>query len=75
MYPGGAPKSLETLCFSINSLISKRIIAFSSSNKNFAKALADCVFPTPVGPKNKKLPIGLLSVLSPAVLRLILFFF
>ena len=35
------------------------MILFSSSNNCSASALATSVLPTPVGPKNKKEPIGL----------------
>ena len=42
-------------------------MAFSLSNKNSASALANSVLPTPVGPKNKKLPIGLLGSFKPAL--------
>ena len=57
-YPGGAPTNLLTLWRSWYSLMSMRVIAFSSSNKYAAKVLANSVLPTPVVPKNKKLPIG-----------------
>src|SRR5436305_975364 len=40
------------------SLMSMRIIAFSSSNKNSARARESSVFPTPVGPRKMKEPIG-----------------
>ena len=40
---------------------------FSESNKVDANDLASSVLPTPVGPKNKKLPIGLLGSLIPAL--------
>ncbi len=46
----------------MNSLMSMRTIAFSSSNKNSASALVSSVLPTPVGPRNKKRsdrPIGI----------------
>ena len=46
--------------------MSIRVIAFSSSNKNSAKAFANSVFPTPVEPKNKNEPIGFPSSLRPA---------
>ena len=51
MYPGGAPNKREELCLSINSLISIRIKASSVPNIIRAKALANSVLPTPVGPK------------------------
>ncbi len=63
--------SLDAACFSMYSLISRRIIDFSLSNKNLAKLFAVSVLPTPVGPKNKKLPIGLFASDSPALFRLI----
>ena len=49
------------------SLMSILSMAFSSSNKNSASALVSSVLPTPVGPKNKKLPIGLCSSDIPAL--------
>jgi len=45
------------------SLMSMRVMAFSSSNKNSASALHSSVLPTPVGPRNKKLPMGRFSIL------------
>ena len=45
--------------------------AFSSLNKKSASVFASSVFPTPVGPINKKLPKGLLGSLKPERLRLI----
>ena len=59
--PGGAPISLDTECFSMYSLISMRTIFCSSSNRLSARALASSVLPTPVGPKNRKEPMGLLG--------------
>ena len=47
----------EIVCFSLYSLISIRVIAFASWNKNSDNALAVSVLPTPVGPRNRKLPI------------------
>ena len=58
MYPGGEPIIFETECFSINSDMSTRNNAFSSSNINSASALVSSVFPTPVGPRKRKEPIG-----------------
>ena len=72
-YPGGEPMSLDTLCFSIYSDISTRIIAFSSPNNASASALESSVFPTPVGPKNIKEPIGLFGSFNPTRPRLIAF--
>ena len=65
--------SLDTLCFSIYSDISTRIIAFSSPNNASASALESSVFPTPVGPKNIKEPIGLFGSFNPTRPRLIAF--
>ncbi len=64
-YPGGAPTSLETLCFSIYSDISILISASSSLNINSASDFASSVLPTPVGPKNKKVPIGRFGSFKP----------
>ena len=58
-YPGGAPIRRATECFSMNSLMSIRTIARSSSKRNSAKVFAVSVFPTPVGPRNIKDPMGL----------------
>ena len=55
------------------SLMSMRTIACSSSNRNSASALAVSVFPTPVGPRKMKLPIGRFGSLSPARERRIAF--
>ena len=49
--------------------ISMRIIAFSSSKRHSANAFASSVLPTPVGPRNKKLPMGCSGSASPARLR------
>ncbi|OPZ76970.1 MAG: hypothetical protein BWY79_01374 [Actinobacteria bacterium ADurb.Bin444] len=57
--------SLATECFSMNSLMSMRTMAFSSSNMNSANARASSVLPTPVGPKKMKLPIGRLGSCRP----------
>ncbi len=51
------------------SLMSIRISASSESNNSRAITLANCVFPTPVWPKNINEPIGLLGSLRPALLR------
>ena len=45
-------------------------MAFSSSNKTSAKALANSVLPTPVGPKKINDPTGLFGSCNPARLRL-----
>ena len=55
--------SLETVCFSMYSLISKRM---SSTPRDLASCRASSVFPTPVGPVNKKLPTGRRGALRPA---------
>ncbi|RUP50217.1 hypothetical protein BC936DRAFT_139964 [Jimgerdemannia flammicorona] len=47
-------------------LMSILIIALASSNKNAANSLHSSVFPTPVGPKNMKLPNGLFGFCNPA---------
>ena len=52
----------------VNSLMSIRVIDFSSSKRTSANALANSVFPTPVGLKDKK-PIGLFGSWSPALDR------
>ena len=62
----GEPMILETLCFSMYSLISTRTKASSVSNINSAKALANSVLPTPVGPKKIKEPMGRLGSEMPA---------
>lgn len=50
--------------------MSTRIIASSSPNIDSAKALANSVLPTPVGPRKIKLPIGRLGSFNPARARL-----
>ena len=62
--------SRDTEYFSMYSLISIRTILFSSSNRLSASALASSVLPTPVGPRNRKDPIGLLGSLIPALERM-----
>ena len=46
----------------MNSLMSMRTMASSSSNRNSASALHSSVLPTPVGPRNRNEPIGRLRV-------------
>ena len=58
--------NFETECFSINSLMSKRISARSEPNKNSAIERATSVLPTPVGPKKRNEPTGRCGFLSPA---------
>ena len=50
--------SRETENFSMYSLMSMRIMAVSSSNRNSARARASSVLPTPVGPRKRNEPIG-----------------
>ena len=64
-YPGGEPIIFDTLCFSIYSDISTRIIDCSLPNTASASAFEISVFPTPVGPKNRKEPIGRLGSFNP----------
>ena len=56
---------LDTLCFSIYSDISTLIRASSLPNTASARAFESSVLPTPVGPRNRKEPTGLLGSLSP----------
>src|SRR3982750_2595324 len=46
--------------------MSIRTMACSESNMNSASALASSVFPTPVGPMNRKAPIGRFGSRRPA---------
>ena len=55
----------DTVCFSWYSDMSMRTIACSSSNRNSASARASSVLPTPVGPRNRKLPSGRLGSCKP----------
>ena len=48
-------------------------MACSSWKRNSARDRANCVLPTPVGPKNIKLPMGRFGSWSPALARLIEF--
>src|SRR5579863_9061761 len=66
MYPGGAPTRRETVCFSMYSLMSSRIIERSSSKSSSASARASSVFPTPVGPRKMNEPMGRFGSASPA---------
>ena len=61
---------METLYFSIYSDISTRIKFCSEPNTVSAKALESSVFPTPVGPKNIKEPMGRFGSFSPTLPRL-----
>src|ERR1051325_9221216 len=58
-----------TVCFSWYSLMSSRIMACSSSNRNSASARASSVFPTPVGPRKRNEPMGRRASWSPARAR------
>ena len=53
----------------MNSDMSMRTIAVSSSNRNAASALVSSVLPTPVGPRNMNEPIGRFGSWSPARAR------
>ncbi len=61
--------SRATLCFSMYSLMSMRIMACSSSKRNSASARASSVLPTPVGPRKMNEPIGRFSSCKPARAR------
>mmetsp|Transcript_28046 Transcript_28046/g.75761 ORF Transcript_28046/g.75761 Transcript_28046/m.75761 type:complete len:371 (-) Transcript_28046:984-2096(-) len=61
--------SLDTACFSMNSLISRRIMDSSVLNRDWARALASSVLPTPVWPRKRKDEIGPLGSFMPARLR------
>ena len=58
-----------TECFSMYSLMSRRVMAASSSNRNPASALVSSVLPTPVGPRNRNEPMGRLGSFNPARAR------
>mmetsp|Transcript_33093 Transcript_33093/g.78491 ORF Transcript_33093/g.78491 Transcript_33093/m.78491 type:complete len:207 (+) Transcript_33093:803-1423(+) len=49
--------------------MSSRTICFSSSKSSAATALASSVLPTPVGPRNRKAPVGWCGRPSPARVR------
>mmetsp|Transcript_13812 Transcript_13812/g.23553 ORF Transcript_13812/g.23553 Transcript_13812/m.23553 type:complete len:279 (-) Transcript_13812:1937-2773(-) len=66
-YPGGAPSNLDTVCFSMYSLISSRIMASSVSNMNSDRAFASSVLPTPVGPRKIIEAIGFDGSFIPAL--------
>ena len=57
--------SRATACFSIYSDISNRSMASSSPKSTSANARQSSVFPTPVGPRNKKEPMGRAGVFQP----------
>ena len=54
----------DTVCRSMYSDISIRIMAFSSPNMASARDLHSSVLPTPVGPRNRKTADGTLGVLQ-----------
>ena len=60
------PINFETECFSMNSDMSKRIIARSLPNRNCASDRATSVLPTPVGPRNRNEPTGRSGFFKPA---------
>ncbi len=62
--------SRATLCFSMYSLMSMRIMLRSSSKRNSASARASSVLPTPVGPMKMNEPSGRFGSDSPALERL-----
>ncbi len=66
-YPGGEPIILETECPSMYSDISTLISAFSEPNIASASVLLSSVLPTPVGPKNRKEPMGLPGSFNPTL--------
>ncbi len=68
--PCGEPISLYIAVGSWYSLMSSLIISFSDPKYASASAFAVSVFPTPVGPKNKKLPNGRFVAESPVLARL-----
>ena len=59
----------ETENFSMYSDMSMRTMALSSPNMASARALQSSVLPTPVGPRNRKEPMGRFSSLRPARAR------
>jgi hypothetical protein len=70
MYPGGDPIMRATVCCSMYSDMSSRIMFFSSSNSSRASCFEMCVLPTPVGPRKRKLPMGRVLVARPARARM-----
>mmetsp|Transcript_1043 Transcript_1043/g.3424 ORF Transcript_1043/g.3424 Transcript_1043/m.3424 type:complete len:338 (+) Transcript_1043:653-1666(+) len=64
-YPGGAPISLETLCRSMYSDMSSRVMLSWLPKKRSANALTSSVLPTPVGPANKSDAIGRSALFKP----------
>mmetsp|Transcript_107025 Transcript_107025/g.282229 ORF Transcript_107025/g.282229 Transcript_107025/m.282229 type:complete len:241 (+) Transcript_107025:132-854(+) len=59
----------DTVCFSMNSLMSRRIMESVEPKNVDAKVLHTWVLPTPVGPQKMKLAIGLSGFRSPARAR------
>ena len=58
--------NFDTACFSMNSLMSKRISARSLPKRYSAIERATSVLPTPVGPRKRNEPTGRCGFLSPA---------
>ena len=56
--------SLDTECFSMYSLISKRMIASLEPNNSSANVLDNSVFPTPVGPTKGRSLLVYVSILN-----------
>ena len=69
-YPGGAPTRREEEYFSWNSDMSSVIRDLASPYTRSASIFARWVLPTPVGPRKRKLPIGLFGSARNALLRL-----
>ncbi len=55
----------DTVCRSIYSDMSMRMMALSSPNMASARDLHSSVFPTPVGPRKRKEPVGRLGSFRP----------
>src|SRR5579885_2450038 len=60
------PKRRETVCGSMYSDISRRIMLSSPPKSSAASAFASSVFPTPVGPRKRNEPIGRFGSFRPA---------
>ena len=69
-YPGGEPNSLDTVCFSMYSLMSSWISESSSPKRKSASVLDSSVLPTPDGPAKMNEPPGRFGSFSPARVRL-----
>ena len=53
------------MCFSMNSLMSRRVSDCSSSKRNSARAFASSVLPTPLGPEEEERADGLARIAQP----------